>query len=108
MFIWMTALFYLYYETSTPPTCAWGFVMLVWSALGGTVWYHRGSVKAKRFNLIPCFGWWMKLRIASQLCRLRHLCPLRHGRFFLLDQTAGHRDQMVQTGPLWLLGGAVL
>ncbi|MCZ2107413.1 MAG: cytochrome c biogenesis protein, partial [Burkholderiales bacterium] len=67
MFIWMTALFYLYYEDQYATRALGGFVMLVVSAaVGFLLWYTVAREGQEIQPLIPALqSWWMKLHVPA-------------------------------------------
>ena len=111
LFIWMTALFYLYFEERYETRSLGAFVMLVVSAaVGFLLWYTlvRGANEiqppgARVAELVD------EDSCAGQLHRLRHLCTGSHGGVCLPDQVPRLRDPLVEAGaPVGLGHGAVL
>ncbi len=67
MFIWMTALFYLYYEDQYQTRALGGFVMLVVSAaVGFLLWYSIVREAHAIQPLVPALqSWWMKVHVPA-------------------------------------------
>ncbi len=67
MFIWMTTVFYLYYEQQYNTRALGGFVMLVVSAaVGFLLWYTVVREAHEIQPLVPALkSWWMKLHVPA-------------------------------------------
>ncbi len=91
LFCWMTAAFYLYFESQYNTRALGAFVMLVVSAaVGFLLWY---TVVREAHEIQPLVPALQKLvdeaARAGQLHRLRHVLAGRHGVAVLPDQAAG-------------------
>lgn len=109
MFIWMTALFYLYYEAQYQTRALGGFVMLVVSAaVGFLLWYTLVREAHAIQPLVPALqSWWMKLHVPANF--------VGYGTFalaamvalaYLIKQNA-QETSWLRLLPLWLLGIAL-
>jgi cytochrome c-type biogenesis protein CcsB len=106
LFCWMTALFYLYFESQYQTRSLGGLVMLVVSAaVGFLLWYTLVREAHEIQPLVPALkSWWMKLHVPANF--------VGYGMFSLSAMVAlGYliKQQAEQTrwhklAPLWLLG----
>ncbi|MES2189305.1 MAG: c-type cytochrome biogenesis protein CcsB [Pseudomonadota bacterium] len=106
LFCWMTATFYLYFESQYNTRALGAFVMLVVSAaVGFLLWYTVIREAHEIQPLVPALkSWWMKLHVPANF--------IGYGMFalsamvalsYLIKQQADEKHWYKLT-PLWLLG----
>ena len=106
LFCWMTAAFYLYFESQYKTRALGAFVMLVVSgAVGFLLWYTVIREAHEIQPLVPALkSWWMKLHVPANF--------IGYGMFslaamvslsYLIKQQA-HETRWYKLTPLWLLG----
>ena len=106
LFCWMTAAFYLYFESQYKTRALGAFVMLVVSAaVGFLLWYTVVREAHEIQPLVPALkSWWMKLHVPANF--------IGYGMFSLAAMVALSyhiKQQALETRwhrltPLWLLG----
>lgn len=109
MFIWMTALFYLYYEEQYATRALGGFVMLVVSAaVGFLLWYTVVREAHEIQPLVPALqSWWMKVHVPANFIGYGTFALAAMVAFaYLIKQQAGE-TRWYKLAPLWLLGVAL-
>ncbi|MRT20100.1 c-type cytochrome biogenesis protein CcsB [Comamonas sp. CAH-2] len=109
MFIWMTALFYLYYETQYQTRALGSFVMLVVSAaVGFLLWYTvvRGAHEIQ--PLVPALqSWWMKVHVPANFIGYGTFAIAAMVAFAYLIKQQAQETKWYKLAPLWLLGVAL-
>jgi cytochrome c-type biogenesis protein CcsB len=106
LFCWMTALFYLYYETHYGTKSLGAFVMLVVSAaVGFLLWYalvrQAGSIQP----LVPALqSWWMKLHVPANFIGYGTFSIAAMVAFAYLVKQSATETHWLKLAPLWLLG----
>ena len=109
MFIWMTALFYLYYETQYQTRALGSFVMLVVSAavgflLGDTVVREAHEIQP----LVPALqSWWMKVHVPANFIGYGTFAIAAMGAFAYLIKQQAQETKWYKLAPLWLRGVAL-
>ena len=106
MFIWMTALFYLYYEAQYQTRALGGFVMLVVSAaVGFLLWYTLVREAHEIQPLIPALqSWWMKLHVPANFIGYGTFALAAMVAFAYLIKLQASETRWYKLAPLWLLG----
>jgi cytochrome c-type biogenesis protein CcsB len=106
LFCWMTAAFYLYFESQYNTRALGAFVMLVVSAaVGFLLWYTVVREAHEIQPLVPALkSWWMKLHVPANfigygMFSLAAMVSLSYLIKQQADETRWHR-----LTPLWLLG----
>lgn len=109
MFIWMTALFYLYYEAQYKTRALGGFVMLVVSAaVGFLLWYTLVREAHEIQPLIPALqSWWMKLHVPANFIGYGTFALAAMVAFAYLIKQQAQETKWYKLAPLWLLGVAL-
>ncbi len=109
MFIWMTALFYLYYEEQYATRALGGFVMLVVSAaVGFLLWYTIAREGQEIQPLIPALqSWWMKLHVPANFIGYGTFAMSAMVAFAYLIKQQATETKWYKLAPLWLLGVAL-
>ena len=106
LFCWMTALFYLYYESLYGTRALGAFVMLVVSAaVGFLLWYTLVREAHEIQPLVPALkSWWMKLHVPANFIGYGTFALAAMVAFaYLIKQQAGETNWL-KLAPLWLLG----
>jgi cytochrome c-type biogenesis protein CcsB len=106
LFCWMTAAFYLYFESQYKTRALGAFVMLIVSAaVGFLLWYTlvRGAHEIQ--PLVPALkSWWMKLHVPANFIGYGTFALAAMVAFaYLIKQQAGE-TRWYKLAPLWLLG----
>ncbi|WP_068833573.1 c-type cytochrome biogenesis protein CcsB [Polaromonas jejuensis] len=106
LFCWMTATFYLYFESQYKTRALGAFVMLVVSAaVGFLLWYTVIREAHEIQPLVPALkSWWMKLHVPANfigysMFSLSAMVALS----YLIKQQAGE-TRWYKLTPIWLLG----
>ncbi len=106
LFCWMTAAFYLYFESQYQTRALGAFVMLVVSAaVGFLLWYTVVREAHEIQPLVPALkSWWMKLHVPANfigygMFSLSAMVSLSYLIKQQADETRWHR-----LTPLWMLG----
>lgn len=109
MFIWMTALFYLYYEDQYATRALGGFVMLVVSAaVGFLLWYAIVREAHAIQPLVPALqSWWMKLHVPANFIGYGTFALAAMVAFAYLIKQQAQESRWYKLAPLWLLGVAL-
>lgn len=106
MFIWMTALFYLYYEQQYRTRALGAFVMLVVSAATGFLLWYTVDREAHAIQpLVPALqSWWMKVHVPANFIGYGTFAIAAMVAFaYLIRQQAGE-TRWWKLAPLWALG----
>lgn len=109
MFIWMTSLFYLYYEAQYKTRALGGFVMLVVSAaVGFLLWYTVVREAHEIQPLVPALqSWWMKLHVPANFIGYGTFALAAMVAFAYLIKQQAQETRWYKLAPLWLLGVAL-
>ena len=109
MFIWMTALFYLYYETQYQTRALGSFVMLVVSAaVGFLLWYTLVREAHEIQPLVPALqSWWMKVHVPANFIGYGTFAIAAMVAFAYLIKQQAQETKWYKLAPLWLLGVAL-
>ena len=109
MFIWMTALFYLYYETQYQTRALGSFVMLVVSAaVGFLLWYTVVREAHEIQPLVPALqSWWMKVHVPANFIGYGTFAIAAMVAFAYLIKQQAQETRWYKLAPLWLLGVAL-
>ena len=109
MFIWMTALFYLYYEDQYQTRALGGFVMLVVSAaVGFLLWYSIVREAHAIQPLVPALqSWWMKVHVPANFIGYGTFALAAMVAFAYLIKQQAQETKWYKLAPLWLLGVAL-
>lgn len=109
MFIWMTALFYLYYEAQYNTRALGGFVMLVVSAaVGFLLWYTVVREAHEIQPLVPALqSWWMKVHVPANFIGYGTFALAAMVAFAYLIKQQANETKWYKLAPLWLLGVAL-
>jgi cytochrome c-type biogenesis protein CcsB len=106
LFCWMTALFYLYFESHYGTRSLGAFVLLVVSAaVGFLLWYTVVREAHEIQPLVPALkSWWMKLHVPANFIGYGTFALAAMVAFaYLIKQQAGE-TRWWKLAPLWLLG----
>ena len=106
LFCWMTALFYLYYESHYRTKALGGFAMLIVSAaVGFLLWYTVVREAHEIQPLVPALqSWWMKLHVPANFVGYGTFAIAAMVAFaYLIKQQADERKWW-KLAPLWALG----
>jgi cytochrome c-type biogenesis protein CcsB len=106
LFCWMTALFYLYYETIYKTRALGSFVMLVVSAaVGFLLWYTVVREAHQIQPLIPALqSWWMKIHVPANFVGYGTFAIAAMVAFAYLIKQSASETRWYKLAPLWLLG----
>ena len=109
MFIWMTALFYLYYEAQYKTRALGSFVMLVVSAaVGFLLWYTVIREAHEIQPLVPALqSWWMKVHVPANFIGYGTFAIAAMVAFAYLIKQQAQETKWYKLAPLWLLGVAL-
>ena len=109
MFIWMTSLFYLYYEAQYKTRALGGFVMLVVSAaVGFLLWYTVVREAHEIQPLVPALqSWWMKVHVPANFIGYGTFALSAMVAFAYLIKQQASETKWYKLAPLWLLGVAL-
>lgn len=109
MFIWMTSLFYLYYEEQYKTRSLGGFVMLVVSAaVGFLLWYTVIREAHEIQPLVPALqSWWMKVHVPANFVGYGTFALAAMVAFAYLIKQQAQETKWYKLAPLWLLGVAL-
>ena len=109
MFIWMTALFYLYYEAQYQTRALGGFVMLVVSAaVGFLLWYTVVREAHAIQPLVPALqSWWMKVHVPANFIGYGTFALAAMVAFAYLIKQQASETKWYKLAPLWVLGVAL-
>ncbi|TFZ07296.1 c-type cytochrome biogenesis protein CcsB [Ramlibacter henchirensis] len=106
LFCWLTALFYLYFESHYGTRSLGAFVMLVVSAaVGFLLWYTVVREAHEIQPLVPALkSWWMKLHVPANFIGYGTFALAAMVAFaYLIKQKAGE-TRWWKLAPLWGLG----
>ena len=106
LFCWLTALFYLYFESRYATRSMGAFVMLIVSAaVGFLLWYTVAREAHEIQPLVPALqSWWMKLHVPANFIGYGTFALAAMVAFaYLVKQQAGE-TRWWKLAPLWLLG----
>jgi cytochrome c-type biogenesis protein CcsB len=106
LFCWLTALFYLYFESHYGTRALGAFVLLVVSAaVGFLLWYTVVREAQEIQPLVPALkSWWMKLHVPANFIGYGTFSLAAMVAFaYLIKQHAGE-TRWWKLAPLWLLG----
>ncbi len=109
MFIWMTSLFYLYYEEQYKTRALGGFAMLVVSAaVGFLLWYTVIREAHEIQPLVPALqSWWMKVHVPANFVGYGTFALAAMVAFAYLIKQQAQETKWYKLAPLWLLGVAL-
>ncbi|QIL70073.1 c-type cytochrome biogenesis protein CcsB [Diaphorobacter sp. HDW4B] len=109
LFCWMTALFYLYFESQYKTRALGGFVMLVVSAaVGFLLWYSVARDAHQIQPLVPALkSWWMKLHVPANFVGYGTFALSAMVAFAYLIKQQATETKWYKLAPLWLLGVAL-
>ncbi|MFM9880554.1 MAG: c-type cytochrome biogenesis protein CcsB [Burkholderiaceae bacterium] len=106
LFCWMTAAFYLYFESHYQTRALGAFVMLVVSAaVGFLLWYTVVKEAHEIQPLVPALkSWWMKLHVPANFIGYGTFALAAMVAFAYLIKQKASETRWVRLAPLWLLG----
>ncbi len=106
LFCWMTALFYLYYESHYKTRALGAFAMLIVSAaVGFLLWYTVVKEAHEIQPLVPALqSWWMKLHVPANFIGYGTFAIAAMVAFAYLIKTQAQEQRWWKLAPLWLLG----
>ncbi|MEN9885792.1 MAG: Cytochrome c biosis protein CcsA [Pseudomonadota bacterium] len=106
LFVWMTTLFYLYYEAQYKTRALGSFVMLVVSAaVGFLLWYTLVREAHEIQPLVPALkSWWMKLHVPANFIGYGTFALAAMVAFAYLIKSSAEQTKWYKLAPLWLLG----
>jgi cytochrome c-type biogenesis protein CcsB len=106
LFVWLTALFYLYYEAQYKTRALGSFVMLVVSAaVGFLLWYTLVREAHEIQPLVPALkSWWMKLHVPANFIGYGTFALAAMVAFAYLIKSSAEQTKWYKLAPLWLLG----
>ena len=109
MFCWMTALFYLYYESQYRTRAMGAFVMLVVSAaVGFLLWYTLVREAHEIQPLIPALqSWWMKLHVPANFIGYGTFALAAMLGFAYLIKQQADETRWYKLAPIWVFGIAL-
>ena len=109
MFCWMTALFYLYYESQYRTRAMGAFVMLVVSAaVGFLLWYTLVREAHEIQPLIPALqSWWMKLHVPANFIGYGTFALAAMLGFAYLVKQQAEETRWYKLAPIWVFGIAL-
>ncbi len=109
MFCWMTALFYLYYESQYRTRAMGAFVMLVVSAaVGFLLWYTLVREAHAIQPLIPALqSWWMKLHVPANFIGYGTFALAAMLGFAYLIKQQAEETRWYKLAPIWVFGIAL-
>jgi cytochrome c-type biogenesis protein CcsB len=106
LFCWMTALFYLYFESQYQTRSLGGLVMLVVSAaVGFLLWYTLVREAHEIQPLVPALkSWWMKLHVPANFVGYGMFALAAMVSLGYLIKQQAEQTRWHKLAPLWLLG----
>ncbi len=106
MFCWMTAAFYLYYESQYRIRALGAFVMLIVSAaVGFLLWYTLVREAHEIQPLVPALkSWWMKIHVPANFVGYGTFAIAAMVAFAYLIKKQAEETRWYRLLPLWLLG----
>lgn len=106
MFCWMTAAFYLYYESQYRTRALGAFVMLIVSAaVGFLLWYTLVREAHEIQPLVPALkSWWMKIHVPANFVGYGTFAIAAMVAFAYLIKKQAEETRWYRLLPLWLLG----
>ncbi|MFM8575736.1 MAG: c-type cytochrome biogenesis protein CcsB [Limnohabitans sp.] len=106
LFCWMTALFYLYFESQYQTRSLGAMVMLVVSAaVGFLLWYTLVREAHEIQPLVPALkSWWMKLHVPANFVGYGMFALAAMVALGYLIKQQAEQTQWHKLAPLWLLG----
>lgn len=106
LFIWLTTLFYLYYEHHYRTRALGAFVMLVASAATGFLLWYTVVREAHAIQpLVPALqSWWMKLHVPANFIGYGTFAIAAMVAFAYLIRQHASETRWWKLAPLWLLG----
>ena len=106
LFCWMTALFYLYFESQYQTRSLGGLVMLVVSAaVGFLLWYTLVREAHEIQPLVPALkSWWMKLHVPANFVGYGMFSLSAMVALWYLIKQQSEQTRWHKLAPLWLLG----
>jgi cytochrome c-type biogenesis protein CcsB len=109
LFCWLTATFYLYFESLYGTRSLGAFVMLVVSAaVGFLLWYTVVREAHEIQPLVPALkSWWMKLHVPANFIGYGTFSLAAMVSFAYLIKQQAHETRWHKLTPLWLLGIAL-
>ncbi|HSV58768.1 MAG TPA: c-type cytochrome biogenesis protein CcsB [Variovorax sp.] len=109
LFCWLTATFYLYYESHYGTRALGAFVMLVVSAaVGFLLWYTLVRDAQQIQPLVPALqSWWMKLHVPANFIGYGTFALAAMVAFAYLIKQQATETRWYKLTPIWLLGVAL-
>ena len=109
LFCWMTAAFYLYFESQYNTRALGAFVMLVVSAaVGFLLWYTVVREAHEIQPLVPALkSWWMKLHVPANFIGYGTFALAAMVAFAYLIKEQANETRWYKLTPIWLLGAAL-
>lgn len=106
LFIWMTTIFYLYFESHYKTYSLGAFVMLVISAAVGFLLWYTVIREAQQIQpLVPALqSWWMKLHVPANFIGYGMFALAAMVAFAYLIKHHATQTSWWRLLPLWLLG----
>lgn len=109
LFCWLTASFYLYFESRYRTRALGAFVMLVVSAaVGFLLWYTLVRDAQEIQPLVPALqSWWMKLHVPANFIGYGTFSLAAMVAFAYLIKEQADETRWYKLTPIWLLGVAL-
>lgn len=109
LFCWLTASFYLYFESRYRTRSLGAFVMLVVSAaVGFLLWYTLVRDAQEIQPLVPALqSWWMKLHVPANFIGYGTFSLAAMVAFAYLIKEQADETRWYKLTPIWLLGVAL-
>jgi cytochrome c-type biogenesis protein CcsB len=109
LFSWLTAAFYLYFESHYRTRALGAFVMLVVSAaVGFLLWYTLVRDAQEIQPLVPALqSWWMKLHVPANFIGYGTFSLAAMVAFAYLIKEQAEETRWFKLTPIWLLGVAL-
>ena len=106
LFCWMTAAFYLYFESQYKTRALGAFVMLVVSAaVGFLLWYTVVREAHEIQPLVPALkSWWMKLHVPANFVGYGMFALAAMVALAYLVKQQAQETRWYKLTPLWMLG----
>ncbi|UFS55559.1 c-type cytochrome biogenesis protein CcsB [Comamonadaceae bacterium M7527] len=106
LFCWMTAMFYLYYESHYKTRSMGAFVMLVVSAgVAFLLWYTLIREAQTIQPLVPALqSWWMKVHVPANFVGYGTFAIAAMVAFAYLIKQQANETNWLKLTPLWVLG----
>ena len=109
LFCWLTATYYLYFESRYGTRALGAFVMLVVSAaVGFLLWYTLVREAHEIQPLVPALqSWWMKVHVPANFIGYGTFALAAMVAFAYLVKEQAQETRLYKLTPMWLLGIAL-